>query len=92
VTVRDIDLATEEFVLGGKRLTEERADSLAAKAERRAVGRPSLSAVGRRSPALNLRVSEDAKARLDALARAQGRRQSDVVRDALNEYLQRHSA
>ena len=41
---------------------------------------------------LNLRVSEDTKAQLEHLAEASGRRQSDLVRDALAEYLERHTS
>lgn len=91
VTLRDIDLDAEEFYVGGERLTEARAVELAERAERRG-GRPSLTAPGAHSPALNLRVSADTKARLEAVAVAEGRRQSDVVREALDEYLDRHAS
>ena len=50
-------------------------------------GRPSLTAPGQHSPSLNLRVPEWMKRRLEAVAHAQGRRQSDVVREALDTYL-----
>lgn len=89
VTVRDIDLDAEEFYVGGERLTEARAAELASRAERR-TGRPSLSAPGRHSPTLSLRLPEAVKARLEAAANAQGRRQSDIVREALEEYLASH--
>jgi len=85
VTVRDIDLDAEEFYVGGERLTEARAEELATRAERR--GRPSLTSPGSHSPALNLRVPESLKERLEAFAAAHYRTQSDVVRDALVEYL-----
>lgn len=91
VTVSDIDLDAEKFVVGGRRLTEARAAKLAKHAERRG-GRPSLSGGRRHSPALNLRVSQADRDRLDAVASAQGRRASDVVRDALREYLERHAS
>ncbi|HQA76881.1 MAG TPA: ribbon-helix-helix protein, CopG family [Propionicimonas sp.] len=51
-----------------------------------------MSSSGRHSPMLNLRVSEDTKAQLEHLAEASGRRQSDLVRDALAEYLERHAS
>lgn len=89
VTVREIDLDAEEFYVGGERLTQARAAELAERAERRS-GRPSLTSPGAHSPALNLRVSTQTKARLEAQAEAEGRRQSDIVRDALEEYLARH--
>jgi len=86
VTVSDIDLDIEDFFVGGTKLTHWRTNELASRAER-AAGRPSLTAPGRHSPALNLRVSESMKTRLEETAAAQNRRQSDVVRDALEEYL-----
>lgn len=89
VTVRDIDLDAEEFYVGGERLTEARAAELAERAERRA-GRPSLTGRGTHSPALNLRVSQATKDQLEDLAASSGRRQSDLVREALAEYLDRH--
>ncbi|GAA2181197.1 hypothetical protein GCM10009785_15110 [Brooklawnia cerclae] len=91
VTVADIDLDSEEFRVGGHRLTEARAAELAVQAERRG-GRPSLSGGRRHSPALNLRVSQADRDRLDAVAAKQGRRTSDVARDALREYLDRHAS
>ncbi|MCI1746866.1 MAG: ribbon-helix-helix domain-containing protein [Acidipropionibacterium sp.] len=91
VIVQDIDLDDEEFVVGGQRLTEERAAAMADHAEHRG-GRPSLSGGRRHSPALNLRVSQLDRDRLDAVAAGQGRRASDVVRDALREYLDRHAS
>ena len=50
-------------------------------------GRPSLTAPGRHSPALNIRVPEETKHRLEQAAATQGRRQSDIVREALDVYL-----
>ena len=50
-------------------------------------GRPSLTAPGTRSPQVTLRLSEPVKERLVQVAAAQHRRQSDVVRDALTQYL-----
>ena len=92
VTVRDIDLDSEEFYVGGERLTEQRASELAERAERRAEGggRPSLTAPGTHSPALNLRVSQVTKDELEHLAALMGKRQSDIVREALEEYFARH--
>jgi len=88
VAVSDVDLDVEEFRVGGRRLTEDMAARMADRAERSA-GRPSLTGPGQHSPALNLRVSVDTKRRLEAFAMAHGRRQSDVVRQALDEFLAR---
>lgn len=41
------------------------------------------------SRSLNLRVSQVTKEQLEHLAEASGRRQSDIVREALVEYLKR---
>lgn len=90
VSVRDIDLDAEEFIVGGERLTEARASEIADRLERRS-GRPSLTAPGARSPVLNLRVSQVTKDQLEHLAEASGRRQSDIVREALTEYFDRHN-
>lgn len=89
VRVRSIDLETEDFLVGGERLTEDRAEQFAERAARGA-GRPSLTAPGQRSPALNLRIPGRTRRRLDAVALAQGRSPSEIVRDALDEYLARH--
>ena len=89
VTIRDIDLDTEEFVVGGEPLMEARAKEIADRLERRG-GRPSLTAPGAHSPVLNLRVSQVTKEQLEHLAEESGRRQSDLVREALTEYLARH--
>jgi len=52
-----------------------------------ASGRPSLTAPGEHSPRLSFRVPQSLKTRLAETARRQGRRESDVARDALSEYL-----
>jgi hypothetical protein len=89
VIVSEIDLDTEEFVVGGERLTHERASAIADRLERHS-GRPSLTAPGAHSPVLNLRVSQGTKEQLEELAARSGRRQSDIVREALAEYFARH--
>jgi len=53
----------------------------------RLVGRPSLTAPGRRSPQITLRLSDGEKNRLSQVAARQNRRQSEVVREALTRYL-----
>ena len=89
VTVRDIDLDAEEFIVGGEQLTQGRAAEMAERLERRS-GRPSLTAPGAHSPVLNLRVSQVTQDKLKRLAEESGRRQSDIVREALDEYLARN--
>lgn len=63
--------------------------------ERATGGRPALDPAagpGHRSRVRQVRVPADLGAGLDAVARAQGRRVSDVMRDALAEYVSTHRA
>lgn len=53
-------------------------------------GRPSLSQPRARSPRVDTRVPTGLKAQLEQLAHRQHRSESDVVREALEEYLARH--
>lgn len=58
-------------------------------------GRPSLTPAappGHRSPVRSLRLPRELSLQLDAQARREGRRPSDVIRDALVEYLDGHRA
>ena len=86
VAVSDIDLDAEPFYVGGKRLTEARAQQLS-DGLAKASGRPSLTAPGEHSPRLNFRVPQELKDSLARTAREQGRRESDVAREALGKYL-----
>lgn len=93
VDVGDIDLDVEEiFLRDGTRLTEQRAAELGrdiadrAAAARRA-GRPSLSGDESRSPHVSVRVPEQTRARLEARAEAEGKRISQVVRDAIDHWV-----
>jgi len=56
-------------------------------AGRRAVGRPSLTAPGKHSPQITIRIPESVNARVVDLASKTGRHRSQVVRDALDAYL-----
>jgi len=72
----------------GTRLTEARADELAAEIlERTGRGRPSLSRPGVRSPQLRLSVPDDLRSRLAQRAEDEHRSISNLVRDALEHYL-----
>lgn len=53
-------------------------------------GRPSLTRPGTHSPRVDLRVPQGTKLRLARCAHQTGRSESDVVRDAIDEYLARH--
>jgi hypothetical protein len=91
----DIDLDVEEVYLAdGTRLTEAKAEELAewALAQRRARrGRPSITGGQEHTPNLTVRVKPATRAALEQIAAAQGRRLADVGRDALDEYIRRHT-
>ncbi len=85
----DVDLATEDVRdRHGRRITEEYAERAAAQALT-AVGRgrPSLTGAKRSSPQVTFRVTPELRAKAAAEAEKQGRRISDVARDALQRYL-----
>ncbi|MEJ7834404.1 MAG: ribbon-helix-helix protein, CopG family [Nocardioides sp.] len=72
----------------GTRITEadaaEQGETIARHARS---GRPSLSGGSKRSPQLGIRVSEDIHQRISARAKAEGKRVSDVVREAIENYV-----
>lgn len=85
----DIDL-DDEVVLDkkGRRITERRAQLIAADTlEKVGVGRPSLTAPGRRSPEIKARVPEDLRTRLHEVAEREHTSTSDLIRKALEQYL-----
>ena len=91
----DVDLDTDEvYTADGRRLTNELADEIAARAlERlRGRGRPSVTGESVTTPNLTVRVPSDLRAALETIADAQGRRLADVSRDALAEYVERHAS
>jgi len=55
-------------------------------------GRPALSKSGRRSPVMQVRVPPETRQRLQRLADEQGRKTSDVMRAALEDYLRKYPA
>ncbi|MDR0626595.1 MAG: ribbon-helix-helix domain-containing protein [Bifidobacteriaceae bacterium] len=58
-------------------------------AGRRAAGRPSLTAPGTHSPQITLRLPAQLDAGLANAAARTGRRRSELVREALDQYLAR---
>jgi len=91
VEVHEVDLDREDVRFRGDRLTEARAEAVAEEVLSRTPGRPSLSGVSEKSPSLTIRLPKQERARLDRLAAEQGRRTSEVVREALDDYLTRHA-
>jgi len=87
-SIEDVDLDEVEVRLpDGRRLTEELAAELAADTIARAVGRPSLSGRAERSPHLGVRVTAELNERVRRRAAAEGKRASDIVREALEHYV-----
>ena len=88
-TIEDVDLdQTDVRLPDGRRLTEQLAGQLAEQTLARGVGRPSLSGVrGRPSQQIGLRLSPDLDRRLRERAAAEGKRPSQIVREALERYV-----
>ena len=94
VDAGDVDLDVEEFYVDGRRLTEEQAEqvaaeTLAAHAPLRGRGRPSLTGGSRHSPVVNARVPEAVKVALRERAEREHVRESQLVRQAVEEFLAR---
>jgi hypothetical protein len=91
VEVSNIDLDREAFSYRGRRLTEDDAERIADEtlAELRR-GRPSLTGTRQHSPQVAFRLTPELRAEVEAQAAREGRRVSDVARQALEEYLARH--
>lgn len=98
-----VDLSRETFYdQQGRKITAEEVDQAGQDLEAGDVaideaeivyprrGRPSLGTPGSHSPRVDTRVPREVKRRLEALARTQHRPESEVVREALEEYLARH--
>lgn len=91
VEVEKVDLDKVDVRFRGKRLTEAEAERVAEQVLSRTPGRPSLSGASEISPSLTVRLPKQDRARLDAVAAEQGRRPSEIVREALDDYLRRHA-
>lgn len=85
----DVDLRTEDVRDSqGRRITEEYADRATADALASVGrGRPSLTGARASSPQVTFRVTPELRAKAVAEAARQGRRVSDVAREALERYL-----
>lgn len=86
--ISNIDLDSEEFIHDGKRLTEAEAGRIAERVlETTGRGRPSLSRHGNKSPQLGVRVSNETFDKLHKRADAEGKRVSEIVREAIEHYV-----
>jgi len=81
----DVEVVRDKL---GERITEARTIEIAVTALHKAgVGRPSLTAPGRRSPEVKARVPIELRDRLHAAAQQRGVSTSELVREALDRYL-----
>lgn len=86
-----VDLDAVNYRLAdGTRVTNELAERWAEEIERSA-GRPFLDPAGQPSMHLAFRVPASVGQQVDDLASSSGRRRSDVLREALDEYLLSHA-
>ena len=83
----DVNLDAEEFYFDGERLTEERAEQLGLESPNLG-GRPHLDPERKPSTHVAFRVSQPVADKLDGVVRASGRRRSDILRQALQAYLE----
>lgn len=89
----DVDLEVEDIRLpDGSRLTQTKVDDIVDRMHRRYPGPSSASGERERTPVMTVRVSRSARAALDEIAAAQGRRLADVTRDAIDVYIHRHAS
>ncbi|MEK6647864.1 MAG: ribbon-helix-helix protein, CopG family [Actinomycetota bacterium] len=84
----DIDLDSEVVLdRDGIRITERRARKLAEEVISQKVGRPSLTGVGKQSPEIKARVPLKLKKSLQREAKRRGLTSSELVRQAIEEFL-----
>lgn len=86
----DVDLDEEVVLLAnGERLTEALAEEIAEEALRhhRGRGRPSLSGKSEKTPQIAARVPSEVRDKLQARAEVEGKKLSQVVREALAAYV-----
>lgn len=89
LTADDIEDVDQITMSDGRVLNDEEADDLVERLIT-ASGRPSLTAPGIHSPTISMRLDAAMAQKLDAQAAKEGRRRSDLIRDAVANYL--HSA
>ncbi len=89
--VNEVNLDQEPIEFEGTLLTEQQAEELGEDIAQRLGGRPFLDSENRPSLRLAFRVPPSVGEELDAVAKRTGRRVSDVLRQAVDEYLKRAS-
>ena len=84
-----VDLDKEPLILGGREYDEAAAEQLAYDALAKAGlgGRPSLTGRPQHSPQIGLRVTPAVRDKLRTRAEQEHKSVSDVIRDAINQYV-----
>jgi hypothetical protein len=98
--ISDIDLDQEEVYVNGERFTEADAAAMAEELERTSrersanliPGGKSLSGDGTHSPIVQARVSASVRAKLDAIAERRGVRPSRLLREAIDQFIEREES
>jgi hypothetical protein len=96
--VEDIDLDEEEIYVEGERLTEERAEKIAAEVLAKASamnlrpGGKSLSGDGKHSPVVQVRVSEHTRDKLRSIAKSRGMSVSKLSRKVLDAFVEQETS
>ena len=84
----DVDLEKEVILdSNGRRITQARARQMVRHTLEQAAGRPSLTGAGIRSPEVKARVPLKLKKSLQREAKRRGQTSSELVRQALEEFL-----
>ena len=85
---RDVDLKKEVVLdINGRRITEARARQIVREVHAQVAGRPSLTSAGVRSPEVKARVPMKLKKSLQREAKRRGQTSSELVRQAIEEFL-----
>jgi hypothetical protein len=91
---RIVFVETEDVIYHGEPLTDERVDQLVADARRANLvpGGKSLNGDGSHAKALSVRLPEDVRTKIEAIASSRGIRPSKLVREVLAEYVRSSDA
>lgn len=79
-----VDLDTDKIKVGGKRLTEARAEALGKEISRKFKGRPSLSSKNEISPLVQFRISKAKKLAIKKKAKSKRITESELMRLAVD--------
>jgi hypothetical protein len=86
---RIVFVDTEDVIYRGEPLTDERVDQIVADVRRKNLvpGGKSLNGDGSHAKALSVRLPDDVRTKIEAIASARGIRPSKLVREVLADYV-----